>query len=178
MAQNPTKYGWMIKQGGGMRFFRDAYRLLTQLTGFKSWKRRFFILVNDKLYYFEKENARDPKGFIPLDRQTAVNNTFVDGKQNCFAVKVRLRVCVCACHCARLIACADGQTHFPDFGRVGCRVRRLDSGIERDGARPHDDGIGAHEADCQKEERFALGAARVAHEKRDCGAEKRSPRRH
>ncbi len=71
MSKNPTKWGWMIKQGGG----------------FKSWKRRFFVLVNDKLYYFEKENAKEPKGFIQLDRSTAVNNTFVQGKQNCFAIK-------------------------------------------------------------------------------------------
>lgn len=46
MMQNPTKFGWMIKQGGG----------------FKSWKRRFFMLVNDKLYYFEKENSKEPNG--------------------------------------------------------------------------------------------------------------------
>jgi hypothetical protein len=71
MSKNPTKWGWMIKQGGG----------------FKSWKRRFFILVNDKLYYFEKDNSKEPKGFILLDRSTAVNNTFVPGKQNCFAIK-------------------------------------------------------------------------------------------
>jgi hypothetical protein len=75
MAKNPTKWGWMIKQGGG----------------FKSWKRRFFVLVNDKLYYFEKENAKEPKGFIQLDRSTAVNNTFVQGKQNCFAIKTGAR---------------------------------------------------------------------------------------
>ena len=66
MAQNPTKFGWNLKQGGG----------------FKSWKRRFFVLVNDKLYYFEKENSREPQGFLVLDRTTAVNNTFVKGKQS------------------------------------------------------------------------------------------------
>jgi hypothetical protein len=48
MMQNPTKFGWMIKQGGG----------------FKSWKRRFFMLVNDKLYYFEKENSKEPNGTL------------------------------------------------------------------------------------------------------------------
>ena len=40
------------------------------------------MLVNDKLYYFEKENSKEPAGFLTLDRK---------GKQNCFAVKTNKR---------------------------------------------------------------------------------------
>ena len=110
MAQNPSKFGWMIKQGGGKEFVGWFFFLFLQLNktkttlfcflplifcysksfiwcflfrlGFKSWKRRFFVLVNDRLYYFEKENSKEPAGVLTLDRSTTVNNTFVKGKQN------------------------------------------------------------------------------------------------
>eukprot|EP01147_Barroeca_monosierra_P000238 gene238-3616_t len=48
---DPEKSGWMLKEGGRA----------------KTLKRRFFILKNNCLYYFENESATKPKGTIPLE---------------------------------------------------------------------------------------------------------------
>lgn len=48
---NPDKEGWLWKQGGR----------------FKSWKRRWFILKDNCLYYFEYTQDKEPKGIIPLE---------------------------------------------------------------------------------------------------------------
>jgi hypothetical protein len=33
----------------------------------KSWKKRWFTLVNSCLYYFETDSAKTPKGIVPLE---------------------------------------------------------------------------------------------------------------
>ena len=48
---NPDKEGWLLKQGGR----------------YKTWKRRWFILVENCLYYFEYTSDKEPKGIIPLE---------------------------------------------------------------------------------------------------------------
>ena len=48
---NPDKEGWLLKQGGR----------------YKTWKRRWFILVDNCLYYFEYTSDKEPKGIIPLE---------------------------------------------------------------------------------------------------------------
>eukprot|EP00045_Choanoeca_perplexa_P015203 m.185860 g.185860 ORF g.185860 m.185860 type:complete len:390 (-) comp16916_c1_seq1:188-1357(-) len=64
---NSEKSGWLTKEGG-----RN-----------KSWKRRWFILSNSCLYYFENPEAVTPKGTIPLENLTVK----VDHKrQFCFEI--------------------------------------------------------------------------------------------
>jgi PH domain len=48
---NPDKEGWLWKQGGRI----------------KSWKRRWFILNDNCLYYFEYTTDKEPRGIIPLE---------------------------------------------------------------------------------------------------------------
>ncbi|BFZ18128.1 hypothetical protein BsWGS_21168 [Bradybaena similaris] len=48
---NPVKEGWLMKQGGRV----------------KNWKRRWFILNDNCLYYFQYTTDKEPKGIIPLE---------------------------------------------------------------------------------------------------------------
>ncbi|XP_035704912.1 cytohesin-1 [Folsomia candida] len=48
---NPDKEGWLWKQGGR----------------YKTWKRRWFILNDNCLYYFEFTTDKEPRGIIPLE---------------------------------------------------------------------------------------------------------------
>jgi len=48
---NPDKRGYLIKEGGKH----------------KSWKKRYFVLTDNCLYYFVKENDSEPKGIVPLE---------------------------------------------------------------------------------------------------------------
>ncbi|ELU02826.1 hypothetical protein CAPTEDRAFT_163136 [Capitella teleta] len=64
---NPDKEGWLWKQGGR----------------YKSWKRRWFILKDNCLYYFEFTQDKEPKGIIPLENIQI--RIVTDGKKpNCF----------------------------------------------------------------------------------------------
>lgn len=64
---NPDREGWLWKQGGR----------------YKSWKRRWFILNDNCLYYFEFTTDKEPRGIIPLEnikiREVADRN-----KPHCF----------------------------------------------------------------------------------------------
>ncbi|XP_043212870.1 cytohesin-2-like isoform X1 [Amphibalanus amphitrite] len=64
---NPDKEGWLSKQGGRV----------------KSWKRRWFILNDNCLYYFEYTTDKEPRGIIPLEN---IQVRVVDdrSKPNCF----------------------------------------------------------------------------------------------
>ncbi|XP_041634189.1 cytohesin-2-like [Cheilinus undulatus] len=48
---NPDREGWLLKIGGRI----------------KTWKRRWFILTDSCLYYFEYTTDKDPIGIIPLE---------------------------------------------------------------------------------------------------------------
>ncbi|KHJ41836.1 Sec7 domain protein [Trichuris suis] len=48
---NPDREGWLWKQGGRYR----------------SWKRRWFVLSDNCLYYFENTGDKEPRGIIPLE---------------------------------------------------------------------------------------------------------------
>lgn len=48
---NPERAGWLHKEGGQH----------------KTWKRRYFTLANNCLYYFESPDSVKPKGTIPLE---------------------------------------------------------------------------------------------------------------
>ncbi|CAK9296398.1 unnamed protein product [Gordionus sp. m RMFG-2023] len=47
---NPVKEGWLWKQGGR----------------YKTWKRRWFVLADACLYYFQFTTDKEPRGIIPL----------------------------------------------------------------------------------------------------------------
>ena len=64
---NPDKEGWLWKQGGR----------------FRSWKRRWFILSDNCLYYFEFTTDKEPKGIIPLENIN-VREVTDRNKPNCF----------------------------------------------------------------------------------------------
>uniref|UniRef100_A0A1A9ZD41 PH domain-containing protein n=1 Tax=Glossina pallidipes TaxID=7398 RepID=A0A1A9ZD41_GLOPL len=64
---NPDKEGWLWKQGGR----------------YKSWKRRWFILNDNCLYYFEYTTDKEPRGIIPLEN-ISVREIHDRSKPNCF----------------------------------------------------------------------------------------------
>uniref|UniRef100_A0AAY4ARY0 Cytohesin 1a n=1 Tax=Denticeps clupeoides TaxID=299321 RepID=A0AAY4ARY0_9TELE len=59
---NPDREGWLLKLGGRV----------------KTWKRRWFILTDNCLYYFEYTTDKEPRGIIPLEnliRNTLITHT-------------------------------------------------------------------------------------------------------
>lgn len=64
---NPDREGWLWKQGGR----------------YKSWKRRWFILNDKCLYYFEHTTDKEPRGIIPLEN-VDVREIHDKNKSNCF----------------------------------------------------------------------------------------------
>ena len=62
-----THKGWLLKQGGRYR----------------NWKRRWFILNDKCLYYFEYTTDKEPRGIIPLEN-VKVREVNDKGKPNCF----------------------------------------------------------------------------------------------
>lgn len=67
---NPDKEGWLWKQGGR----------------YKSWKRRWFILNDNCLYYFEYTTDKEPRGIIPLE------NILVSAQCSCHSLRTK---CLC-----------------------------------------------------------------------------------
>lgn len=66
---NPVKEGWLSKQGGRVR----------------NWKRRWFILNDNCLYYFEFTTDKEPKGIIPLEN-VQVREIVHSHRPNCFEI--------------------------------------------------------------------------------------------
>ncbi|KAI1305204.1 Cytohesin-1 [Halotydeus destructor] len=64
---NPDREGWLWKQGGR----------------YKSWHRRWFILNDKCLYYFEYTTDKEPRGIIPLEN-VQIREVTNAGKANCF----------------------------------------------------------------------------------------------
>ncbi|XP_065578705.1 cytohesin-1-like isoform X2 [Artemia franciscana] len=64
---NPDREGWLWKQGGR----------------YKSWKRRWFILNDNCLYYFEYTTDKEPRGIIPLEN-IKVREVIDRSKPHCF----------------------------------------------------------------------------------------------
>lgn len=61
---NPDKEGWLWKQGGR----------------YKSWKRRWFILNDNCLYYFEYTTDKEPRGIIPLENILVRFSTLIEAQ--------------------------------------------------------------------------------------------------
>ncbi|OWK58911.1 Cytohesin-4 [Lonchura striata] len=64
---NPNREGWLLKLGGRV----------------KTWKRRWFILTDNCLYYFEYTTDKEPLGIIPLEN-LSVQKVNDPKKPNCF----------------------------------------------------------------------------------------------
>ncbi|EJW75180.1 Cyth4 protein [Wuchereria bancrofti] len=73
---NPDREGWLLKQ---------ASSLATTRPFLKSWKRRWFILAEKCLYYFEHTTAKEPRGIIPLEN-VRVRTVEEKGKPYCFEI--------------------------------------------------------------------------------------------
>lgn len=70
---NPDIEGWLHKQGGR----------------YKTWRRRWFVLAGNCLYYFTLPTDKEPKGIIPL--QNLEVREIVDQKKtvkNCFEIYI------------------------------------------------------------------------------------------
>ncbi|XP_013391576.1 cytohesin-1-like isoform X2 [Lingula anatina] len=65
---NPDKEGWLWKQGGR----------------YKSWKRRWFILNDNCLYYFEYTTDKEPRGIIPLENIQVLDGKLDKNRPNSF----------------------------------------------------------------------------------------------
>ncbi|XP_022709060.1 cytohesin-1-like isoform X2 [Varroa jacobsoni] len=80
---NPDREGWLWKQGGRV----------------KSWKRRWFILSDKCLYYFEFTTDKEPRGIIPLEnvsvRDATDNNR--SSRAHCFELFATAGNCIKAC---------------------------------------------------------------------------------
>ncbi|CAB1338573.1 unnamed protein product, partial [Coregonus sp. 'balchen'] len=64
---NPDREGWLLKLGGRV----------------KTWKRRWFILTDNCLYYFEYTTDKEPRGIIPLEN-LSIREVDDSKKPNCF----------------------------------------------------------------------------------------------
>eukprot|EP01103_Thecamoeba_quadrilineata_P001076 TRINITY_DN10951_c0_g1_i1.p1 TRINITY_DN10951_c0_g1~~TRINITY_DN10951_c0_g1_i1.p1 ORF type:complete len:473 (-),score=100.72 TRINITY_DN10951_c0_g1_i1:93-1511(-) len=71
---NPAeKDGWLTKQGGSIR----------------TWKKRWFVLKDAKLYYFKNPKDTEVTGIIPLDKSSACKEEAFEmrKKKNLFSVR-------------------------------------------------------------------------------------------
>jgi len=73
---NPDKQGFLTKQGGLV----------------KNWKRRWFVLKGDKIYYFKAQTDQDVTGVIELSSKSKVKKDEIKGKNNLFSVSTTNRV--------------------------------------------------------------------------------------
>lgn len=69
---NPDREGWLLKLGGGR---------------VKTWKRRWFILTDNCLYYFEYTTDKEPRGIIPLEN-LSIREVEDPRKPNCFELYI------------------------------------------------------------------------------------------
>ncbi|XP_075418415.1 cytohesin-1 isoform X1 [Tenrec ecaudatus] len=68
---NPDREGWLLKLGGRVR----------------TWKRRWFILTDNCLYYFEYTTDKEPRGIIPLEN-LSIREVEDSKKPNCFELYI------------------------------------------------------------------------------------------
>eukprot|EP01101_Sappina_pedata_P006863 TRINITY_DN3515_c0_g1_i1.p1 TRINITY_DN3515_c0_g1~~TRINITY_DN3515_c0_g1_i1.p1 ORF type:complete len:474 (+),score=210.16 TRINITY_DN3515_c0_g1_i1:78-1499(+) len=68
-----VKDGWLTKQGGSIR----------------TWKKRWFVLKDDKLYYFKGQKDVDMTGYIQFEQGASCKEEVYDirKKKHCFSVK-------------------------------------------------------------------------------------------
>eukprot|EP00002_Diphylleia_rotans_P002582 TRINITY_DN11630_c0_g1_i2.p1 TRINITY_DN11630_c0_g1~~TRINITY_DN11630_c0_g1_i2.p1 ORF type:complete len:407 (-),score=70.73 TRINITY_DN11630_c0_g1_i2:356-1531(-) len=69
--QNPEKEGYLLKQGGSI----------------KTWKKRWFILKGNYLFYFKEKGDANPKGIICLKEGSVETSSADIGKSHAFSIK-------------------------------------------------------------------------------------------
>uniref|UniRef100_A0A674G944 Cytohesin-2 n=1 Tax=Taeniopygia guttata TaxID=59729 RepID=A0A674G944_TAEGU len=69
---NPDREGWLLKLAGGR---------------VKTWKRRWFILTDNCLYYFEYTTDKEPRGIIPLEN-LSIREVEDPRKPHCFELYI------------------------------------------------------------------------------------------
>jgi len=67
---SPEREGWLLKEGGS----------------WKTWKRRWFVLNDRCLYYFQHTAENVPKGIIPLENVKVRKSQVKDGKEFYFEI--------------------------------------------------------------------------------------------
>ncbi|XP_060560230.1 cytohesin-1-like isoform X1 [Ruditapes philippinarum] len=83
---NPDKEGWLWKQG------------VTKFGGrYKNWKRRWFILNDNCLYYFQFTTDKEPKGIIPLENIQVRMSNEKSNKPHCFELYATTNEIIKAC---------------------------------------------------------------------------------
>ncbi|TNN03215.1 hypothetical protein fugu_000244, partial [Takifugu bimaculatus] len=70
---NPDREGWLLKLALNLS---PGGRV-------KTWKRRWFILTDNCLYYFEYTTDKEPRGIIPLEN-LSIREVEDSKKPNCF----------------------------------------------------------------------------------------------
>ena len=78
---DPDREGWLWKQGGR----------------YKSWKRRWFLLNDKCLYYFECDTDKEPRGIIPLENVDIREIGDRGGRQHCFELYSPISDVIKAC---------------------------------------------------------------------------------
>uniref|UniRef100_A0A671MMN9 Cytohesin-3 n=1 Tax=Sinocyclocheilus anshuiensis TaxID=1608454 RepID=A0A671MMN9_9TELE len=78
---NPDREGWLLKLGQNQTL---TFCLICFAGGrVKTWKRRWFILTDNCLYYFEYTTDKEPRGIIPLEN-LSIREVEEPRKPNCF----------------------------------------------------------------------------------------------
>ena len=67
--------GWLVKEGGIH----------------KNWKKRYFVLKDGAITYFESKTSEKPLGSVPLKRSKFYPVEDYNGKKYCFAIQLDLR---------------------------------------------------------------------------------------
>merc|ERR1712203_268193 len=106
---NPDKEGWLWKQGGR----------------YKSWKRRWFILNDNCLYYFEFTTDKEPRGIIPLEN-IKIREVTDRSKSHCFELFCEGNEVIKACKTDRGQGGGGEAYSVPDVGLHRGGEGRLD----------------------------------------------------
>jgi PH domain len=87
-ARKPEREGWLSKQGGRV----------------KNWKRRWFILRNDTLYYFTSAQANDQAGSIPLHASSVSRSHATSSGRRKYEFQVGLRFFAVLCCSSQFVS--------------------------------------------------------------------------
>jgi len=93
---SPEKEGWLLKQGGS----------------WKNWKRRWFVLSDRCLYYFQHTAENVPKGIIPLENVRVRSLDEKDGKQYAFEIYSETADIVKGCKTDSSGTVVQGNHHY------------------------------------------------------------------
>ncbi|CDQ63951.1 unnamed protein product [Oncorhynchus mykiss] len=77
---NPDREGWLLKRVCTLSVCLATHRSRGRV---KTWKRRWFILTDNCLYYFEYTTDKEPRGIIPLEN-LSIREVDDSKKPNCF----------------------------------------------------------------------------------------------